>query len=310
MSVDLAGAAADFLRSRRARGYRLADHDWLIANFLEFLAGHGANTITVPDALAFAQAPAGTTRHWQATRLNVIREFAAHVHALDPGAAELVPAGLIAAKTTRRIPYLYSQEQIMELMAAAAILPQPMLAASMHTLIGLLAATGLRSGEAVALDLEDLCPEPPVLTVTGKYGKERLVPIHASTLQALSDYQRLRAALTAKAPAGPLLVGTRGNRLNLNSARAAFRRVANTAKLPTRPGGPTARLHDLRHSFAVQTLIDAHRQGADVDARIAVLATYLGHVDPLNTYWYLSASPELMSVVRDRMAAFGQGGRS
>jgi integrase len=106
------------------------------------------------------------------------------------------------------------------------------------------------------------------------------------------------------------LVGTRGNRLNLNTARAAFRTITNACKLPTRPGGPIARLHDLRHSFAVNTLTDTHRHGDDVDARIAALATYLGHVNPLSTYWYLSASPELMSVVRDRMTIFGQGGAS
>ena len=112
MSVDLAGTVDDFLRARRARGYRLADHDWLIANFLEFLAEHGANTITVSDALTFAQAHVGTSRKWKVTRLNAIRSFAAHVYALDPGAAELIPAGIITTKTTRRIPNLYSQVNI------------------------------------------------------------------------------------------------------------------------------------------------------------------------------------------------------
>lgn len=310
MSVDLRAASVDYLRARRARGYRLADHGWLIAGFLDQLDAHDTTMISVAEALAFAQARPGTGRRWQAARLEAVRAFAAHVHALDPAAAELIPAGLITARVTRRIPYLYSPQQITELMSGAAALSPPLLAASMSTMIGLLAATGLRSGEAVALDLDHLCVDPPVLTVTGKYGKQRFVPLHPSTMAALTGYQRDRATLTGTPPTGPLLVGARGGRLNANTARAAFRTVADTCDLPTRPGCGTPRLHDLRHTFAVDSLIDAHHQGADVDARIAVLATYLGHVDPLNTYWYLSASPVLMAVVSERMSTYQQGRRS
>jgi integrase len=310
VSVELRAASADYLRARRARGYRHGDHGWLIASFLDRLAAHDTTTISIADALAFAQARPGTVRSWHAARLSAIRAFAAYVHALDPAAAELIPAGLIPARITRRIPYLYSREEIAELMSRSVALSPPLLAASVHTLIGLIAATGLRSGEAVALNLEHLCVDPPVMTVTGKYGKQRLIPLHPSTLEALTGYQRVRATLTGTPPAGPLLVGVRGSRLNVNTARAAFRAVADTCELPTRPGCAPPRLHDLRHTFAVNTLIDAHRQGGDVDARIAALGTYLGHVDPVNTYWYLSASPELMALVCDRMTAHQQGRRS
>lgn len=310
MSLDLRAAAVGYLQARRARGYRLADHDRLITVFLDQLAGHGATTIKITDALAFAVAPPGTTRRWHATRLETIRGFAAHVHALDPAAADLIPAGLITAKVTRRIPYLYSGDQVAELMARAATMLPLLLGATMRTFIGLIAATGLRSGEALGLDLDHLGVDPPVLTVTGKYGKQRLIPLHPSTLDALTGYQKDRATLTRTPPAGPLLVGARGARLNGNTARAAFRTVAGTCDLPARPGCPPPRLHDLRHTFAVNSLIDAHRQGVDVDARIAALATYLGHVGPANTYWYLSASPELMALVSDRMTAHHQGRRS
>jgi integrase len=310
MSTDLHAACVDYLRARRARGYRLADHGWLIAAFLRRLTAHAATTITVADAVAFAREAPGTQRRWHATRLRVIRDFATYVRAMDPAAAELIPTSLITAKVTRRIPYLYSGEQIARLMSTAKTLSPPLLAASMHTLIGLLAAAGLRSGEAVALDVDDLRVDQRVLTVTGKYGKRRALPLHPSTVAALTGYQHLRYTLTGTAPAGPLLVGNRGHRLNANTARAAFRAVADACDLPTRPGCGPPRLHDLRHTFAVDSLIDAHRDGADVDARIAALATYLGHVDPANTYWYLTASPQLMAVVRDRMTTYQQGRRS
>jgi integrase len=302
MSVDLRACAGDHLRDRRARGYVLADGDWLINNFLDGLAAHGQTRITVADAVAFATEHPHTTRGWQARKLRAIRDLAAHVHGCDPAAAELIPAGLIACKMPRRIPYLYSGEQIAELMSRALALSPAMLGASMHTLIGLLAATGMRGGEAAALDIENLDPERRVLVVTGKNKRVRLVPLHRTTVQALTDYQQLRATLAPQN--GALLIGPKGGRLNMNTARAAFRTLVNDCRLPVGPGCRAPRLHDCRHTFAVNTLIDAHRQGADIDARIATLANYLGHLDPTHTYWYLTASPQLMQTVRERITAY------
>lgn len=304
MSVDLRAAAADYLRDRRARGYILADHDWLIAAFLDGLAARSQDVITVADAVAFATENPNATCGWRAARLRAIRGLAAHVHACDPAAAQLIPVGLIASKTPRRVPYLYSEQQIAELMSGALMLTPALLAATMHTLIGLLASTGIRGGEAAALDIENLDTERQVLVVTGKNKRVRLVPLHPTTVQALADYQKVRAT---RAPStGPLLVGPKGARLNLTSARAWFRALVKDCQLPVGPGCRAPRLHDMRHSFAVNTLIDAHRDGVDVDARIATLANYLGHVDPSHTYWYLTASPQLMQTVRERLAAHQQ----
>lgn len=302
MSVDLRAAAVDYLAGRRARGYRLECHDSLIAGFLDGLEARAVTVITVADAIAFAQATAAVRQRRRAQRLHVIRGLAAYVHTLDPAAAELVPDRLITGPTVRGIPYLYTPEQTVALMARAAMLRPAPMAAAVHTLIGLVAVTGLRSGEALGLDVEDLDQDMQLLRVVGKYGKQRLVPLHQSTIDALTCYLEVRAT-TPAAPTGPLLVGPRGGRLNSNTARALFRSVVNDCQLEPRPGCSAARLHDFRHSFAVDSLIDAHRQGVDVDARIAVLATYLGHVDPANTYWYLTASPQLMAIVTDRMTA-------
>lgn len=304
MSVELRQAAVDYLRDRRARGYVLADEDRLLAAFLDGLSARSEATITVAASVAFATERPDTTRGWQARRLRAIRGLAAHVHGLDPAAAELIPAGLIPSGTPRRIPYLYSAEQIAELMSRALSLTPAMLGASMHTLIGLLAATGIRSGEAAALDIESLDTQRQVLVVTGKNKRVRLVPLHPTTVQALADYQKVRG--TRAPPGGPLLVGPKGARLDLTSARAWFRALVKDCQLPVGPGCRAPRLHDMRHSFAVNTLIDAHRDGVDVDARIATLANYLGHVDPSHTYWYLTASPQLMQTVCERLAAHQQ----
>lgn len=307
MSVELRAAARDYLSERRARGYRLADHEWLLRAFLDGLDARGATRITVAGALAFAAARPETHHCWQAQRLAVVRGFAWYVHGIDPAASEPIPAGLIHARTARRIPYLYSGEQIAQLMQAAAVLTPPMLAASMQTLIGLLASTGLRSGEARALDVEDLDVAEQMLTVTGKYGRVRLVALHSTTVEALTGYLRVRASRAA--PGGALLVGEMGRRLNFCMACRIFRSLTARCHLAPRPGCGEPRLHDFRHRFAVNTLIDAHRQGRDVDACIAALATHLGHVSPVHTYWYLTVTPELTDAVSERVALYYQQGR-
>ena len=170
MSTDLRAAITGHLAERRARGYQLKGREHLLGSFLDSLEARGETRITVPAAVAFAAAPAGTARAWHAQRLAAVRSFAGYVHALDPAAADPVPGGLIPAGIPRRAPYLYSGQETARLMAAAAALPSPVLAASMRTLIGLMASTGIRSGEALALDVPDLDTTAQVLTVTGKHG--------------------------------------------------------------------------------------------------------------------------------------------
>jgi integrase/recombinase XerD len=256
MTLDLRAAAGDYLAARRARGYRLADHDWLIRSFLDDLARRGGTTITVADAVAFARWRPETGQRWHAQRLHVIAGLAGYVHALDPAAAELVPAGLIRTRVIRRHPYLYSDEQIEALLAAAGALSPPALAATMSTLIGLLAVSGIRVGEAIALDAGDLDTDRQLLRVTGKYGKRRLVPLHPTTVDALTGH------LAGRPADGPLLVGVRGNRLNANTARAAFRRLAQENAAPrdcTISGTPSPCTASPRRSAAARTWTRAWR---------------------------------------------------
>ena len=313
MSIDLRAAGVDYLQARRARGHRLAKHGQLISSFLDGLAAQNATTITRASAVAFATAPTGTGTGtgwaWQAFRMSTIRGFAAYVHGLDPQAAEVIPARFIPARYARRVPYLYSPAQISVLMTTSTMLLPPLLGVTMTAFIGLIAATGVRAGEAIALDSDDFDAELGLLTVTGKYGRQRVLPLHPSTVTALTAYRQARAGMTPTPMDGPFFVGATGKRLRHACADAAFRMVADACDLPTTPGARPPRIHDLRHTFAVNSLIDAHREGADVDARIAVLATYLGHVNPLNTYWYLTASAELMALVSDRITAHRQGHR-
>ncbi len=171
----------------------------------------------------------------------------------------------------------------------------------------MLSSTGIRSGEAFALDVSDLDTTAQVLTVTGKHGRKRLIALHPSAAAALSGYLRFRGQHAAGGTAA-LLIGQAGRRLNRNMAIAIFRSLATGCGLEPRPGCRSPRLHDFRHSFAVSTLVDAHRQGCDVDERIAVLATHLGHIIPSHTYWYLTVTPALADAVSERAALYYQGG--
>lgn len=296
MSADVVSAVAEYLQARRARGYKLVDEGVLLKVFAEDLQARGVETVSLADALDFAQRNPEVSRATHARRLAVIRAFVAWLRASDPAAAELIPPGLIGGGYQRVTPYLYSSAQVGQLMAAAGGLAERSLAEAMRILIGLLYVSGLRSGEAFGLAVENFDPCRLVLAVLGKLDRRRLVPLHPSTAEQFSDYCAGRTS-------GALLIGRNGQRLAPSTARAAFRHLVEVCDLAPQPGARQARLHDFRHTLAVDTLIDAHRHGLDVDARIAVLSTFLGHKEPAGTYWYLTASAELLSAVSDRMAA-------
>lgn len=297
MSVDVRVAVTRYMEQRRARGYKLVGEGVLLAAFAEAVHAGGTGRVTVSDAVAFATRRADVvSRTTQAHRLGVIRGFLDWLRAIDPTAADPIPPGLIRGSYQRKTPYLYSLDQVEQLMTAAQQLPARFVADAMDVIIGLLYVTGLRSGEAFDLDIADFDPSRLVLTVHGKLDRQRLVPVHPSTAERLDAYCAGRRD-------GPLLVGPDGQRIAPTTVQGAFRRLVDTCELAPQPGTRPPRMHDFRHTLAVDTLVDALRRGLDVDARLAVLSTFLGHADAFSTYWYLTASPELMSVVSDRVAA-------
>ena len=294
--VDVRVEAARYMEQRRARGFKLVDEGVLLAGFAEVVHA-GGGRVTVNDAVAFATRRADVvSRTTQARRLGVIRGFVEWLRASDPTAADPIPPALICGTYQRKNPYLYSLRQVEQLMNAARQLPTRFVADAMGMLIGLLYVTGLRSGEAFALDTTDFDANRLVLRVHGKLDRHRLVPVHPTTAERLNAYCAGRTS-------GPLFVGRDGRRIAPTTLHVAFRCLVATCALAAQPGTRPARLHDFRHTLAVDTLVDALRRGLDVDARLAVLSTFLGHADAHSTYWYLTASPELMSVVSDRMAA-------
>jgi integrase len=292
---------ANYLAVRRALGFKLRRAGLLLADFVGYLEANGTDTITTKNAFAWASLPVNASSDWWGYRLSVVRAFARHLHAIDP-VHDVPPTGLLPAKTHRATPYLYSDADIAALMAAARQLRSPLRAATVETLVGLLAVTGLRIGEALRLDRDDVELAFGVLRIRQtKFGKSREVPLHPSTVEALAAYALRRDELCPRPREQAFFVSTAGTRLLYCNAHLAWLDLVRRARLGPRSATCRPRPHDLRHSFAVRTLLGWYRDGADVAACMPLLSTYLGHVHPGNTYWYLSAAPELLTLVAARL---------
>ncbi|MFI5091051.1 MAG: tyrosine-type recombinase/integrase [Terriglobales bacterium] len=304
----LRDALSDYLAVRRALGFKLASAEKLLEQFLAYLQEQGQETITTEHALRWATLPAGGSDAWYALRLGAVRPFASYLHNID-SAHEVPAAGLLPNPPHRATPYLYTDEQIVALMETAGALTPAHRAATYRTLIGLLAATGMRIGEAIGLDREDFDTAAGTLLLRGtKFGKTRQLPLQESTTRALERYLR-RADRPRPASGTPaVFVSIRGTRLVAHTVRLAFQGLVSRAGIEPRSGTCRPRLHDVRHTYAVNTILDAYRAGTDAGPRLALLSTYLGHVDPANTYWYLQAAPELMALAGKRLEQHLQQG--
>jgi integrase/recombinase XerD len=295
---DLACHVNDYLRLRRTLGFKLQREGQILPQLIAYLDAVGATTLTAELAIRWAQLPTGVHPVTWTHRLGAARGFAAYLKTIDP-ATEIPPRDVFAGQGKRPVPYLWSHDDITHLLDAASGLQPALKAATLQTLFGLLAVTGMRIGEVLGLDRRDVDLDGGVITVAeGKFRRQRLVPLHPSTADALRSYTTLRDR--ARPTATAFFLSWRGdNRLSYSGVHRTFNQL--TIQLGLRTADVTPRMHSLRHSFAVRTLTDWHRAGEDVAGRMAVLSNYLGHVNPAGTYWYLSASPELMELAAARL---------
>jgi integrase len=296
-------------------GYHLASQGQMLAQFVAYLEAVGAEHLTIRQAMDWAKQPSSAARAWWAVRLSTVRGFARYLSALDP-ATEIPPAGLIPAPSHRVVPYIYTEDDIAKLLAAAGRLPTAHRADTYQALIGLVAVTGMREGEAVRLDRDDVDLEQGLLTIRdSKFGKCGQIPVHPSAVEALAGYAERREARRHRRDGrghhhpssnASFFVSTTGTRLLRDNVSTVFPRLVREAGLAGSGHRRPPRLHDLRHSFAVNTLIRWYEQGLDVEQRLPLLSTYLGHVAPKSTYWYLSAVPQLLELITDRLDAIAE----
>lgn len=295
-------AAEDYLAMRRALGYQLTEHGRVLPQFARFLDQRDEPLITTTLALEFAMLPAQASVVWWHQRLAIVRGFARYLHAFD-ARHEIPPVELLPAKFRRAIPYLFSDEEIQALLDAARSLRPPLRAASCEALIGLLVVSGMRVSEACKLDRRDVELAEGRLTVRhAKNGRSREIPLHPSTVEALARYARTRDQL-CPVPKDPdaFFVSGAGGRLHRHFVWKWFDQLRDATGLDQETLGRQARLHDVRHGYALRTLIGFYRDGGDIEARLPLLSTMLGHVHPAETLWYLEAAPELLALACERL---------
>ena len=294
-------AVEDYVEMRRSLGFKLVDVKIGLIDFASFLEQRGATHITIALAMEWAQQDRTARPAEWARRLSFIRGFARHWSAHD-SQTEVPPSGLLPHRPGRARPYLYSEEEVQQLLEAALQLPSAhgLRGPTYHCLLGLLAVSGLRISEARNLQTDDVDLDQGILTIRGaKFGKSRLVPIHPSTCTILSDYASRRDRFLARRPE-IFFVSGRGTRLDGADVRRTFYYLSRQIGLRGAADSHGPRLHDFRHRFAVETLIQWYRSGQDVERRLPILSTYLGHVHVSDTYWYLTACPELMGLAVKR----------
>lgn len=300
--TGLSGHLEDYLALRRDLGYKLVRPGQILPGFVGYLEAAGAATVTTGHALAWATGPAGADPTWWRRRLSAARGFARYLAPLVPGTEVPPPWVLPGPSSTRAVPFLYSPAEVAALTAGAGAIRPPLRAATYQTLIGLLAATGMRVGEAISLDRGDLDTGPGLLTIRGsKFGKSRQLPLHASVLQALERYAALRDSGPRPPSTQAFFTSAAGTRLVYKNFNIAFRKLAAQAGLQPRSPACRPRIHDLRHTFAVTTLTRWYADGGDVAARMPLLSAWLGHADPAGTYWYLTGTPELLALAAARL---------
>jgi integrase len=301
----LRNALADYLTLRRALGYKLDKTERLLGQFVAFAEDRGETHGRTETALAWATLPAGADAIWTSRRLAEVRLFARHLRTLDPR-TEVPPADLLPAQVRRATPYLYTPQEVTDLMRATAILRGSHSQATYRTLIGLLATTGMRVGEAIGLDDADFDAVHGILTIRkGKFGKSRELPLHPTAVAALGNYLR-RDDRSRQAGTSALLTSSADRRLRYKNVQWTFQKLLHHCGIVPHSATCRPRIHDLRHSFAVSTIVDDYRMG-DPGSRLAILSTYLGHTDPGDTYWYLSAAPELLGLAGDRLERYLAG---
>jgi integrase/recombinase XerD len=299
-------ALEEYLAVRRALGFKLCEAGYVLRRFVAFAEAQGASAITTELALAWAQQTAQSDPVVWARRLGFVRRFARHCAGLDP-LTEVPPKDLFPAKYRRRPAYLYSDTEILRLLEAAKSLRSRsgLRAPTIATLLGLMAVTGMRTREPINLDREDVDLANGVITIRqSKFGKSRCVPIDKSTQVALEQYQLCRDRLCPHPRTPAFFVtgyGMRVMRVTPFTLRYNFLKLSRQIGLrrPSDRRGP--RLHDLRHSFTLRALLGWYKNGIDVERQLPRLATYLGHAHAHHTYWYLSATPELLQAAAMRL---------
>lgn len=299
----------DYLVARRAMGFDLRGEGYQLRAFARFANGQGdAGTLTLDLVLRWVQGAISPGPVTAARRVEVLRPFLKYCRQFDP-VCPVIPLGLCGPGHRRLSPHIYTEAEVAALLVAAGELkPDGLRPLTYLTLFGLLAATGMRLSEALRLERKDLSLDQPSVTVREtKFKKSRLVPIHASTAKALAVYQKATLAMLRQPGVETVFLSSEGRPIPKRTIHNTFDRLRRRLGWIARGGHAQPRIHDLRHTFICQALLRG-QQDNQIDHVADAISTYVGHAKVSDTYWYISATPELMSGASQRFSRFSAGG--
>jgi len=308
---SLTRLANDYLALRRSLGFKLFGAEGVLHRFLAYMEQEHHTHITVDAVLQWVHT-GNLSPMTISGRFTLLRKFAEYAHAIDE-AHEVPATRLVLNSTHRATPHIYSREQTLRILHGCRTLPfvgNGLRRSTYYTALGLLVVTGMRISELTSLKRQDVNPESGLLLIReSKFKNTRAIPLHGTTVGVLSEYARLRDELFPGVTCDAFFLADGGEALSKPAMETMFVRISHRIGLrkPNQSFGP--RIHDFRHTFAVNTLTRWYREGADVEQRLPILSAYLGHVKPSDTYWYLSAVPELVGLVAARMDAYQEGRR-
>lgn len=299
--INLSKILKEYLTLRRQLGFDLRNAEHILKSFILYMKQKGEYRITVKIALEFSTKNQKTSLIWQAKKLGIVRKFASYLCMYD-AKTEIPSKELLSNSYHRRPPYIFSDEEIIRLLESCKnlLMKNPLRAKTYYTFFGLIAVTGMRTAEALALRRNAVDLEQGIITIfETKFRKTRKIPIHPSTTQVLKEYSEFRDQKLKKKISEYFFVNDHGQKLSAY-VRDIFKKACISAGLQKK-GDFSPRILDLRHSMAVKTLINCYNAGVNADRVIPSLSMYLGHENPKHTYWYLTATPELMGLIVDRV---------
>lgn len=304
--TTLRQAMEEYIDMRRALGWKLHAARYYLLDFASFMEQRNASAITSRLALEWAQQPGDVKPVTWANRLTVVREFAKHYQAID-SRTQIPPASLLPHRHKRKRPYIFAHSEIEALLEKACNLPgaSAFKRQTYHCLFGLLCVSGMRISEVLNLKVADVDLQAGILTVErSKFGKTRLIPLHDSTRRVLTAYRQTRHEILKNRTSDYFFISETRDRLYHDTVRRVFYALMKDIGSPRQIKRAGPRLHDLRHRFAIETLLRWYRDGQDVERCLPVLSTFLGHLNIAHTYWYLTACPELMGLAVNRLESF------
>lgn len=298
----LSKAIQEYLAMRYQLGYKLRRTTSVLNSFAAYAKLKKVSHITTKIALEYATQNYNAAPPSWASRLGIIRQFALHMRLLDP-LTEVPPLYLLPYTYRRKPPYIYSENDILKMLRSCNTLSDyPLQAKTYYTLLGLIAVSGLRPGEALNLEHNSVDMSLGIITIRdSKFRKTRKIPVHKSTIKMLQEYAELRDQYFRKKKSSYFFINKQGYGLKPSTVRSTFAKICIRTGLRKKGQHVGPRMMDLRHTFAVKTLVKCYLDGQNADIIIPILSVYLGHENPLNTYWYLSATPKLFDLINARL---------